>query len=65
MARYISSGEFGLWHETGRMNDVVSDASRRGLGLGEALGQRPSSRRRLPHKETSVLAAGVRRWACR
>src|SRR5271156_3999701 len=23
VARYIQTGEFGLWHETGRMNDVI------------------------------------------
>src|SRR5436853_2995062 len=23
VARYVSTGEFGLWHETGRMNDVI------------------------------------------
>src|SRR3954452_15851075 len=39
VARYVSSGEFGLWHETGRMNDVIRDAARGGLGLGEAVGR--------------------------
>src|SRR5579859_2413475 len=23
VARYVSSGEFGLWHETGRINDAI------------------------------------------
>ena len=39
VARYVSSGEFGLWQETGRMNDVIRGAARAGLGLGEALGR--------------------------
>src|SRR4051812_34851944 len=25
VARYIQTGEFGLWQETGRMNDVIRD----------------------------------------
>jgi hypothetical protein len=59
VARYIQSGEFGLWQETGRMNEVVREAQRLGLGLGEALG-RAILDGPFPHKETSVLAAGVR-----
>ena len=59
VARYIQSGEFGLWEETGRMNDVVKAGARDGLGLGEALG-RAILDGPFPHKELSVLAAGVR-----
>jgi hypothetical protein len=59
VARYIQSGEFGLWEETGRMNEVVRQAARAGLGLGEALGQAIRDGP-FPHKDTSVLAAGVR-----
>ncbi len=59
VARYIASGEFGLWQETGRMNDVVRDAARQGLGLGECLGK-AILEGDFPHKEISVLAAGVR-----
>src|SRR5205823_9014179 len=39
VARYIQTGEFGLWEETGRMNDVIREAARTGLGLGEAVGR--------------------------
>ena len=35
VARYIRSGEFGLWRETGRMNDVIATAAKQGLGLGK------------------------------
>src|SRR6187551_3653598 len=28
VARYVSTGEFGLWAETGRMNDAIRDGAR-------------------------------------
>jgi hypothetical protein len=59
VARYIQSGEFGLWHETGRMNDAIRAGAPDGLGLGEALG-REILDGPFPHKDVSVLAAGVR-----
>jgi hypothetical protein len=59
VARYIRSGEFGLWRETGRMNDVIRAGARAGLGLGECLG-RAILEGDFPHKEISVLAAGAR-----
>jgi hypothetical protein len=59
VARYISTGEFGLWEDTGRMNDVIRDGARAGLGLGEALG-RAILDGPFPHKDLSVLAAGAR-----
>src|SRR5262245_36247532 len=39
VARYIQTGEFGLWQETGRMNEVIRSGAAKGLGLGEALGR--------------------------
>jgi hypothetical protein len=59
VARYIQTGEFGLWQETGQMNDVVHLGARQGLGLGEALGQ-GILEGAFPHKDLSILAAGVR-----
>ncbi len=59
VARYVRSGEFGLWRETGSMNDVIRNGARAGLGLGEALG-RAILDGPFPHKDLSVLAAGVR-----
>src|SRR5579871_225518 len=59
VARYIQSGEFGLWHETGRMNDVIREAARQGFGLGEGLG-RVIHEEKFPHADISILAAGVR-----
>jgi hypothetical protein len=59
VARYIRTGEFGLWHETGQINDIVRDGAARGLGLGESIG-RYILESNYPHKDLSVLAAGVR-----
>lgn len=59
VAKYIRTGEFGLWTETGRMNEAIQAGARAGLGLGEALG-RAILDGPFPHKDISVLAAGVR-----
>jgi hypothetical protein len=59
VARYVSSGEFGLWSETGRMNDAIRDGAKRGLGLGEALGK-AIAEGDFPNKKISVLAAAYR-----
>jgi len=57
--RYIRTGEFGLWRETGRMNEAIQQGAKEGLGLGEALGK-AILEGDFPHKDISVLAAGVR-----
>jgi len=59
VARYVAAGEFGLWHETGRINQAAAAGHRDGLGLGEAIG-RMIEQESFPYRETSVLAAGVR-----
>ncbi len=59
VARYIRAGEFGLWRETGRINDVAVRAAAEGLGLGEALG-REIWEGAFPHRDVSILAAGYR-----
>jgi len=59
VARYVQTGEFGLWRETGRMNDVIAAGARAGLGMGEALG-RAILDGAFPNKEISVLAQAVR-----
>ncbi|MCI0357434.1 MAG: hypothetical protein L0211_02990 [Planctomycetaceae bacterium] len=59
VARYIRSGEFGLWRETGELNDIVAAGVKQGLGLGESIGRHILASD-YPHKEFSVLAAGVR-----
>ncbi len=57
--RYIRTGEFGLWRETGELNDWIREASAQGLGLGENIGRRIDSSG-WPHVELSVFAAGWR-----
>ncbi len=59
VARYIKSGEFGLWQETGRINDAIVQGAKDGLGLGEAIG-RTILDGAFPYKDISVLAAAVR-----
>jgi len=59
VARYIRRGEFGLWQETGRLNDIASRAADEGIGLGEAVG-RAIWQEGFPHREISVFAAGYR-----
>jgi hypothetical protein len=39
VARYIQQGQFGLWDETGWINDIVAEGVREGLGYGESLGR--------------------------
>lgn len=55
VARYIRTGEFGLWSETGILNDWATDAAARGLGLGENFGRRILEER-YPHRSVSILA---------
>jgi hypothetical protein len=59
VARYVRTGEFGLWQETGLMNEAISYGATQGLGLGETVG-RAILQGPFPHKECSILAAAVR-----
>jgi hypothetical protein len=59
VARYIAEGQFGLWTETGELNDWIVDAARAGEGLGEHVGRRISESGH-PLRELSVLAAAWR-----
>jgi hypothetical protein len=56
VARYIRSGEFGLWTETGEINDLAKEAEELGLGLAENVGRRILADE-LPHRDVSILAA--------
>jgi len=57
--RYIRSGEFGLWRETGELNDWIRQAAAESLGLGENVGRRIDASA-YPHRELSVFAAAWR-----
>ena len=59
VARYIRSGEFGLWRETGELNDWIREAAAAGCGLGEYAGRRIEESD-FRHKDLSVLAAAWR-----
>ncbi len=61
VARYIRTGEFGLWSETGTLNDIISSAYARDpeSGLGEAVGKYIHEGD-FPGKDISVLAAAYR-----
>jgi hypothetical protein len=57
--RWIQAGQFGLWRETGRLNEVIRQAAYRGEGLGEAAG-RVIEEQAFPYRHLSVAAAGWR-----
>lgn len=57
--KWIRRGQFGLWRETGRLNDIIAEAWRRGEGLGEAVG-RVIEQERFANRELSLAAAAWR-----
>ncbi|MBR2861200.1 MAG: hypothetical protein IKB86_05120 [Clostridia bacterium] len=57
VAKYISEGQFGLWTETGLINDIIVQGAKENLGWGEALG-RYIWENNFPFREKSVLAMG-------
>ena len=59
VATYISHGQFGLWLETGHINDHITLAAAQSAGIGEYLGgviDTPD----FAFRELSILAAGHR-----
>ncbi len=56
VSRWIQRGQFGLWRQTGELNDIIAEAAARGEGLGEAVG-RVIVEQKFPHAELSVAAA--------
>lgn len=59
VAKYIVKGQFGLWKETGQINDFINQGYKRGQGMGEAVGE-AIYRSSFPFKDISLLAAGYR-----
>jgi hypothetical protein len=39
VARYIKTGQFGMWKETGQINEIAKRAVEEGIGLGELIGK--------------------------
>jgi hypothetical protein len=62
VSRYIDEGQFGLWRETGLINDLVNRAYEQDkkAGMGVAIG-RAIQEGDFPHKNISILAAAFRR----
>jgi len=62
VARYIRTGEFGLWQETGEINEIVNAAEGKGCGeaMGRAIVAQASSLRPFPHRDLSLLATAHR-----
>jgi hypothetical protein len=61
VAHYIKNGQFGLWKETGMLNDIINEAYKENdsVGMGEAIGRAIESGD-FPHKSLSLLATGYR-----
>jgi hypothetical protein len=60
VARYVATGQFGLWRETGEINEIVQRGAEEGLGFGEAVGQAIDTGD-FPYGELSLLAAAWRK----
>ncbi len=59
VAKWIKVGQFGLWHETSRLNDILREGAARSEGLGEAVG-RVIEEEKFPNRNLSIAAAGWR-----
>lgn len=59
VARWIRPGQFGLWEETSRLNELAGEAAAAGEGIGERIG-RVIEKERPPHCDLSLAAAGWR-----
>ena len=61
VAKYIKDGQFGLWKETGMLNDIINKAYKNDhtTGIGEAVGEAIMNGD-LPHKDISILGAAYR-----
>lgn len=57
--RYIKEGQFGLWNETGQINDIINQGYKDGLGMGEVVGK-AIFEGNFPYKNISLLAAAYR-----
>jgi len=61
VSRYIKDGRFGMWKETGAINDIINRAYAEDpdCGFGEAVG-RAVFEGDFPHKDISLLCAAYR-----
>lgn len=59
VAHYIKTGRFGMWRETGLLNEIALEAARDDIGFGEAVG-RWIEREGYPYRDVSIFCAGYR-----
>lgn len=59
VAKYIKEGQFGLWKETGEINDIINSGYKDEMGMGEVVGK-SIHEGKFPYKNISLLAAGYR-----
>lgn len=60
VARYLEEGQFGLWDETGKINDIVNEAHKKGnTGMGAAVGEAILGGN-FPYKNISIFAEAYR-----
>jgi len=61
VSKYIKTGQFGLWKETGALNDIINSTYRenRLAGMGEAIGS-AIEHSSFPFKSLSITAAAFR-----
>lgn len=59
VAKYIMQGQFGLWSDTGRLNDAFREGLHLGMGMGQSVG-RAVEEWQLPHRAVSIFGAGYR-----
>lgn len=57
--RYIRTGQFGLWRETGLLNDIITQGARQNIGIGEAVGAYIHDNV-LPNRDVSLFAQAYR-----
>ena len=57
--KYISEGQFGLWTETGGINEAAKMGVAEKIGLGEAVGKKIETEK-FTYRDTSLLAGGFR-----
>ncbi len=59
VSRYIQEGQFGLWKETGLINDYINQGYKEEMGMGETVGS-AIFEGDFQYKNISLLAAGYR-----
>lgn len=57
--KYIAEGQFGLWSETGQINEIVKNGNSNCLGLGESIGKYIYEEG-LPYQNISIFAAAYK-----